>query len=63
MQKNAREYVEDCCGSLHEAVTNLQSALQTVEKDYNRNDIQTSLQLVQEALQKCDSTRDQLAEH
>ncbi|WP_028401611.1 hypothetical protein [Ectobacillus panaciterrae] len=56
MQKNARGHVQDSCTALNEAMSCLQSALQTVEKADNRSRIEQSLQSVQTALQQCNST-------
>jgi type II secretory pathway component PulF len=56
MQKNARGYVQDSCTLLNEAKSSLEQALQTVERDSNREHIQQSLQTVESALQQCSST-------
>ncbi|APH03838.1 hypothetical protein [Bacillus weihaiensis] len=58
MQKNARGYVQDSYSALENAKTCLQDALQTVEKDSNRERIQQSLQSVEHALQQCGQTVD-----
>ncbi|WP_226669455.1 hypothetical protein [Metabacillus litoralis] len=56
MQKNARGYVQDSYSALETAKTSLQNALQTVEKDSNREKIQSSLQTVEAALNQCSQT-------
>ncbi|TYR78713.1 hypothetical protein FZC66_18260 [Priestia megaterium] len=62
MQKNARGYVQDSCTSLNEAKACLQQALQTVEKDSNRERIEQSLQAVEHALEQCDATATTLSQ-
>jgi hypothetical protein len=47
MQKNARGYVQDSCTALNEAKSCLQNALQTVEEQGNRQQIEQSLQAVE----------------
>ncbi|MCP8970718.1 hypothetical protein [Ectobacillus ponti] len=61
-QKNARGHVQDSCSALNEAVSCLQSALDTVEKSDNRQRIEQSLQAVQNALHQCDSTAQVLSQ-
>ncbi|MFC0270951.1 hypothetical protein ACFFIX_05755 [Metabacillus herbersteinensis] len=56
MQKNARGYVQDSFSALNNAKESLQSALQTVEKNQNREQIEQSLQVVENALQQCSQT-------
>jgi hypothetical protein len=60
MQKNARGYVQDTFSALTTARDSLQSALQTVESDANRNNIEGSLRAVETALQQCGQTVDSL---
>lgn len=56
MQKNARGHVQDSFSALNNAKESLQSALQTVEKNQNREQIEQSLQVVENALQQCSQT-------
>lgn len=56
MQKNARGYVQDSASALDNARMSLQNALQTVEKDSNKTDIQDTLSAVEAALQQCNQT-------
>ncbi|MCA1031160.1 hypothetical protein LCL95_09010 [Bacillus timonensis] len=56
MEQNARGYVQDSCTALNEAKNCLTNALQTVERDENRQRIQASLQAVENALNECGST-------
>ncbi|KAA0546628.1 hypothetical protein FZW96_15435 [Bacillus sp. BGMRC 2118] len=56
MQKNARGYVQDSASALDNARESLQNALQTVEKDTNRTDIEETLNAVEAALQQCNQT-------
>ncbi|WP_456275802.1 hypothetical protein [Bacillus sp. AK128] len=62
MEKNARGYVQETYSALTTARENLQNALQTVERDSNRNEIQDSLQAVEEAIQQCSKTVSRLEE-
>ncbi|WP_110113745.1 hypothetical protein [Bacillus sp. CGMCC 1.16541] len=60
MQKNARGYVQDSCTALNEAKSCLQNALQTVEEQGNRQQIEQSLQAVESALGQCSGTANSL---
>ncbi|MBM7605415.1 hypothetical protein FS935_10010 [Metabacillus litoralis] len=62
MKKNARGYVQDSYSALENAKNSLQQALQTVEKDSNRERIQSSLQSVESALDQCGQTVNVLEE-
>jgi len=62
MSKNARGYVQDSCTSLNQEKASLEQALQTVEKDSNRERIEQSLQAVEQALGACDSTASTLSQ-
>ncbi|WP_246938512.1 hypothetical protein [Bacillus pinisoli] len=60
MQKNARGYAQESYTSLTNAKDQLQQALQTVENDGNRQNIEQSLKMVEQALQQCSQTVSQL---
>lgn len=60
MQQNARGYVQESYSALSNAKDNLQNALQTVENDTNRQNIEDSLRVVEQALQQCSQTVNRL---
>jgi hypothetical protein len=60
MQKNARGYVQESCTVLSNAKDLLQNALATVERDTNRENIEQSLQAVENALQMANQTASNL---
>lgn len=62
MNKNAHDYTECASNALKQAVQDLQSALQTVEKPENRDKIQQSLQAVESAYNQTCNTCDALAQ-
>ncbi|WP_377888988.1 hypothetical protein [Alkalihalobacillus sp. R86527] len=63
MQKNARGYVQETCKELKEAERNLQHALETVEKDPNRQRIQESLNQLMAVQTYCNETEGMLENH
>ncbi|MBM7659685.1 ribosome recycling factor [Bacillus mesophilus] len=60
MQKNARGFVQESYSALTNARENLQQALNTVEKNENRGQIEDSLRAVEDALQQCNQTVERL---
>lgn len=63
MQKNARGYVQDTCRELKEAEQCLQQALETVEKESNRERIQNSLNQLMTVQTYCSETERILEQH
>ena len=56
MEKNARQHVEDVYHKLQTSRTCLTEAVNTVEKEENRQQIQNTLNAVQSALQAATDT-------
>ncbi|WP_088070438.1 hypothetical protein [Gottfriedia luciferensis] len=56
MQKNAREYTQEATTGLKQAIENLQSALETVEKPHNHEQIEQALQACQTAYNQTTQT-------
>jgi hypothetical protein len=56
MDKNARQHVEDVYHKLQTSRTSLTEAINTVEKEENRLQIQNTLDAVQSALQVATTT-------
>ncbi|HEY8804362.1 MAG TPA: EscE/YscE/SsaE family type III secretion system needle protein co-chaperone [Clostridium sp.] len=56
MEKNARQHVEDVYHKLQTSSTSLTEAINTVEKEENRQQIQNTLTAVQSALQAVTTT-------
>lgn len=56
MEKNARQHVEDVYHKLQTSRTSLAEAINTVEKEENRLQIQNTLDAVQSALQIATTT-------
>jgi len=56
MEKNARQHVEDVYHKLQTSRTSLTEAINTVEKEENRMQIQNTLDAVQSALQIATTT-------
>ena len=56
MEKNARQHVEDVYHKLQTSRTSLTEAINTVEKEENRMQIQNTLNAVQSALQIATTT-------
>jgi ribosome-associated translation inhibitor RaiA len=56
MDKNARQHVEDVYHKLQTSRTSLSEAVNTVEKEENRQKIQNTLNAVQSALQAATDT-------
>jgi hypothetical protein len=56
MEKNARQHVEDVYHKLQTSRTSLAEAINTVEKEENRMQIQNTLDAVQSALQIATTT-------
>jgi predicted DNA-binding protein YlxM (UPF0122 family) len=54
--KNARQNVQDVCTQLQTCVSDLNQALNTVEKQENRQKIQTTLDAVNKAMQTATTT-------
>ncbi|WP_270182160.1 hypothetical protein [Alkalihalobacillus sp. CinArs1] len=63
MEKNARGYVQDTCRDLKAAEASLQQALQTVEKEHNKQRIEESLSQLQAVQAYCSETESKLEEH
>lgn len=63
MQKNARGYLQETCRELKEAEKSLQQALETVEKEPNRQRIEQSLQQLSAVQAYCSETEGILEEH
>ncbi|WP_432403236.1 hypothetical protein [Wukongibacter sp. M2B1] len=55
-QKNARQNVQDVCNQLNTCKNNLTQAISTVEKQENRQKIQSTLDAVNSALQTANNT-------
>ena len=56
MDKNAKQHVEDVYHKLQTSRTSLSEAINTVEKEENRQQIQNTLNAVQSALQAATDT-------
>jgi hypothetical protein len=56
MEKNAKQHVEDVYHKLQTSRTSLSQAINTVEKEENRQQIQNTLNAVQSALQVATDT-------
>jgi Cu/Ag efflux pump CusA len=56
MDKNARQHIEDVYHKLQTSRTSLAEAVNIVEKDENRQQIQSTLDAVQSALQSATDT-------
>lgn len=56
MEKNAKQHVQDVYHKLETSRTCLNEAMNTVEKEENRQEIQSTLNAVQSALQAATST-------
>lgn len=56
MEKNAKQHIQDVYHKLETSRTCLNEAMNTVEKDENRQQIQNTLNAVQTALQAATTT-------
>lgn len=56
MEKNAKQHVQDVYHKLETSRTCLNEAMNTVEKEENKQEIQSTLNAVQSALQAATST-------
>ncbi|PLT29939.1 hypothetical protein [Peribacillus deserti] len=62
-EKNARGYVQDTSSALNQAKSLLENAKDTVEKQGNREDIEESLRMVDQALQQSNTAANNLEKH